>query len=472
MAVQLPSIGTTVKALGNSALPIGLTGFRGLSKGLGFAAQIDQKLQDLTGGDILSQLAGLLQSGTPMATIVDKVSTELSKAIAKASGKGDDVDAQRTLQRALANALAPPGTSPPGDFKNQVATLVQQVNDILSKLTSKLNTAGQKSEFSGQVLDAEKARELPAQQTKPTAAQDAPAAMVPFVQSLFQQVAAQLQSVQPGKTQQVPATTPALPDPLARMLARAANASVQRGGEPLAKPAVSTSNGTTATSTLFQRLIAIVAERAGAQSDSGGGKESQDRNFGSNGFSSIPATQAQNNVPTASGFSAQLASVPATPVHSSYGSAATPYAAIDPQSVIEQVVKGIVIRNSGGTSEVRMRLQPEHLGDVSLKITVNGNTINASIVAQNADVRDTLLSNQQQLARTLSEAGLSLGNFSVDVSGGNAGFTDQRAQQQPKLSRVGAFASVLNGEDDNWADPRFGPPVLPASKALVLNYLV
>ena len=469
MSVQLPSVGSTANVLGNGASPAGLS-FRGLSKGSGFAAQISQKLQDLSdGSDILSQLAGLLQSGTPMATIVDKVSTELSKAIAKASGKGDDVDAQRTLQRALANALAPPGTSPPSDAKTQVATLVQQVNDILTKLTSELNTAGQKSEFSGQVLDAEKARELPAQQTNPATPQNATAAMMPFVESLFQRVAQQLQS-QPGKTQPAPAATPAVPDPLARILARAANANVQRGGEPLAKPAVSSPNGTAATSTLFQRLIAIVAERAGTQSEGGSGKESQDRGFGSSGSSLTSATQTQSSMPAPSGFSAQLASTPATPVHSS--SSAVPYTAIDPQSVIEQVVKGIVIRNAGGTSEVRMHLQPEHLGDVSLKITVNGNTINANIIAQNADVRDALLSNQQQLARTLSEAGLSLGNFSVDVSGGNSGFTDQRAQQQPKLARVGAFASVLNGEDDTWADPRFGPPVLPASRAFVLNYLV
>jgi flagellar hook-length control protein FliK len=256
------------------------------------------------------------------------------------------------------------------------------------------------------------------------------------------------------------------------MLARAANANVQRGGEPLAKPAAATSSGTPVASTLFQRLIAIVAEHAGAQSDNGSGKESQDRSFGSSGLSSTPSTQTQSSAPPVTAFSAQVASAPASPVHSSCPAAATPYTAIDPQSVIEQVVKGIVIRGSGGTSEVRMRLQPEHLGDVSLKLTVSGNTITANIVAQNADVRDMLLSNQQQLARTLSEAGLSLGNFSVDVSGGNSGFTDQRAQQQPKLSRIGAFSAVLNGEDDTWADSRFGPPVLPASKALVLNYLV
>ncbi len=118
-----------------------------------------------------------------------------------------------------------------------------------------------------------------------------------------------------------------------------------------------------------------------------------------------------------------------------------------------------------------MRLQPDQLGDVSLKLTVTGNTITANVIAQNAHVRDLLLQNQQQLARSLSDAGLSLGNFSVDVSGGNAGFTGQQAQQQHAQVK-GAFGIALAGEDEQWTDPRFGPPLVAAGKSLVLNYLV
>lgn len=460
-ALHIPSIGA-VKSLGNDALSIGAAGIRGLGKVSAFGSLLDKKLQDLGGdGDVLAQLAGLLQAGTPMTSIVDKVATELSKAIAKASGKGDDAGAQRTLQRALAGALAPPGTSPPhgSDSATQVATLVQQLKDVLTKLTSELNTAGQKSEFSGAVLDADQAKEIPAQQMKPPTREDSQAATASFVQSLLNRVTGQQNAA------------PALPDPLARILARAANADVQRGGTPAARMAAPGNpvTGATGTATLFQRLIAVIAER-GTQPESGG-KGSHDPAPAQNAMPA-PAPAAPSNLPAAaSNFQAQIAAAPVSSGHSLHASAsATPYTTLDPQSVIEQVVKGIVLRNSGATSEVRMRLQPEHLGDVSLKLSVTGNTITANIVAQNAHVRDMLLSNQQQLARSLSEAGLSLGNFSVDVSGGNAGFNQQRSQQQAKLGRVG-FASALAGEDDTWADPRFGPPIVSGSNALVLNYL-
>jgi len=492
--LHTPSIGATVKSLGSNVLPFALPGFKGLSKGLGFAAQLEKKAGDLNGmlgSDALSQLASMLQAGTPMAAIIDKVSAKLAKAIATASARGDDVNAQRTLQRALANALAPPGASPPtqGGLKTQVAALEQKVEDILTKLASELNTAGQKSEFSGAVLDADsKAKEIPAQQTKPpTGEQKPPAAVASFVQSLFAGVAADLTQqaqspapqaqTQPQLQQQLQISAiskpaePALPDPLARILARAANADAQRTGMPA--PA-RTAQPVAANAAFFQRLVAIVAQHTFAQTGTGSGNENGPQDgaaFSAPESSGVPTTQSQ--------FSAQLASAPVSAVHAQYAQSAAganaqnAYTPVDPQALIEQVVKGITMRNLGDTSEVRMRLRPEHLGDVSLKLSVSGNTITANIVAQNADVRDMLLSNQQQLARTLSEAGLSLGGFSVDVSGGNAGFTNQRPQQpHVKLGRAGAFAAALDGEDDTWADPRFGPPVLSAPNSLVLNYLV
>lgn len=462
-ALHIPSIGA-VTSLGKDALSLGVRGVRGITKAAEFGVALDKKLQDLGGGDdVLTQLAGLLQAGTPMAKIVDTVSTQLAKAIAKASGKGDDGGVQRTLQRALAGALAPPGTSPPSGSgtATQAAALVQQVRDILAKLTGELNTAGQQSEFSGNVLDADQAKETPAPQMKPATSDDSQAAAQAFVQSLFTRTAG---------TQNA---APALPDPLARMLARAANADAQRGGTPAAKVnAVAGATSTPPASALFTRLIAIIAERNGSESQNGDGKASHDAAFAQGATTSTPSAAA-NPSPAMPAFAAQIAAAPVSSGHSLYGAAgASPYTTVDPQAVLEQVVKGIVLRNSGTTSEVRMRLQPEHLGDVSLKLSVTGNTISANIVAQNAHVRDMLLSNQQQLVRSLSEAGLSLGNFSVDVSGGNAGYNQQRAQQQVKVGRAGGFAAALAGEEDTWADPRFGPPIVSGSNALVLNYLV
>ena len=150
----------------------------------------------------------------------------------------------------------------------------------------------------------------------------------------------------------------------------------------------------------------------------------------------------------------------------------------DRYAVVEQVLKGISVRNLGGVSnsEVRLRLVPEHLGDVNVKLVVTNGGVNATVVAANSDVRDTLIANQQQLARSLESAGLKLTGFSVDVSnGGFAGFQHQQ-QQQPSATR-GAVASEFDDSDVQAdlaiaATPSFAPPQAADVRLGHLNALV
>lgn len=456
---------------------------KGLLKGANFGAQLQQQLGQV-GTDamgVLSQLAGMLQTGTPLANIIDRISKELSSALTRATDpSGGSPDQRRVLQRALASALAPPGTSPPNQSgTEQAAALENRLENVLSKISGELRNAGQQNRFPGSVLDAKSARETPAQQQmKTTAGAQAPSGVLPSAESILQNVLAQLKAdastqnspSQTALTQQI--ATQAAPqhatDILGRMLARAANANAQRNGStpvPASQPAASASS-----SQIFARLMHVIAQAANENASQHGGKQSPGFAFDKN---ATPAS-AHHAQPATSGISAPAFSTALTNATASATQSAPAGAppAIDPQALIEQVVKGMTMRTFGSSSEVRMRLQPENLGDVSLKLTVTGNTISANIIAQNADVRDTLMSNQQQLVRSLAEAGLTLGNFSVDVSGGNTGFSQQQTAQQRSLSKAGAAHLLAIGDDDeSWAELQFGPPVLTGAKSLVLNYL-
>ena len=473
--MQLSSIGAAAASVGSS---VG-HGVRSLGKGLEFAGQLDKKLRKLEGNGALGQLAALLQAGTPLAAIANAIAENLSGAIGKAAGDSSNTAAQAELKRALASALAPPGTSPPGSGAEQAAALEQRLTDVVNRLTRELNDAGQQSEFSGTVLDANSAKENPAQQTNTTTgeASQLSAALTSFVQSLING-ATSAQADPSAAAASTAAGTPqiqaqaqpqqALPDILARMLSRAANADAARtvpslsGTQHVASPGDATAPSPSA---LFERLIAVVAEQqAGSHSDSGGEKgQSQES----------PSTPQSSTSSAPASFAAQAASAPATAGQTlAQTPSALHYTTVDPQAVIEQLVKGISMRTSGDSSELRLRLQPEHLGDVALKLTVTGTTINANVIAQNADVRDVLLSHQQHLARSLAEAGLSLGKFSVDVSGGNAGFTQQQSKQQAQAGKsIAVGGSLLAGEDGNWEDQRFGPSLISSSGSLVFNYL-
>ena len=149
----------------------------------------------------------------------------------------------------------------------------------------------------------------------------------------------------------------------------------------------------------------------------------------------------------------------------------------DRYAVVEQVLKGLSIRTGLSNSEVRLRLVPEHLGDINVKLVITNGNVNATLVAANADVRDTLVANQAQLARSLDNAGLKLTGFSVDVSnGGFAGFAQQQQQQQPSAAR-GSVASTFDdskNEDDLAiaATPSFAPPSMAGVALGHLNALV
>lgn len=155
---------------------------------------------------------------------------------------------------------------------------------------------------------------------------------------------------------------------------------------------------------------------------------------------------------------------------------------VDANAVVDQVLRGVAIRTTDGSSEVRLRLVPEQLGDVSVKLVVSGGNVDASITAHSADAQSALAGGQAQLAKTLADAGLKLQSFSVGLAGGNlANTSDQRRQdQQPGRSTSTRRISGIGATDDEPLDelnllaaPSFGPPLYTASRGMgALNYLV
>ena len=92
---------------------------------------------------------------------------------------------------------------------------------------------------------------------------------------------------------------------------------------------------------------------------------------------------------------------------------------LDVQALAEQMIAGMHMRTAlDGSSQMQIKLVPEHLGEVAVRLTVSGTNVTANVVAQNADTRTALLANHQQLARSLADSGLKLTGFSVDLSGG------------------------------------------------------
>jgi flagellar hook-length control protein FliK len=194
-----------------------------------------------------------------------------------------------------------------------------------------------------------------------------------------------------------------------------------------------------------------------------------------------PATPGSNDQPSVP-FAIAFAHGNAATATTTPGSTPAQTAAADPHAIVEQVVRAMAIQTAGdGTSTIRLRLVPEHLGDVSVKLVVSGGSVDATLTAHTADAQSVLAGGQAQLAKTLADAGLKLQSFSVGLTGGGFAQTGDRSNQQRETApssvrRIGGVATDeadAPSDDDLLAVPSFGPPIYTPSGSLgAFNYLV
>ena len=291
-------------------------------------------------------------------------------------------------------------------------------------------------------------------------------------------------------------------DVLGRIIARAATASARFANVPVAtanpillaaqsKPAAPSDSAAASAQPVavrasLQNLVTAIVDSANNQNGNASGNSKGNAgafnwSLGSSALAQLSNAKLMPQSSDTTSFAAQANALLGSSFTPSNGGGAiamplAPYTTVDANSVIDQMIKGLQVKNFGSeNSEVRMRLSPENLGDVSVRLTTSGGNISASITAQNADVRDSLLANQHQLAKSLADAGLKLQNFSVNVSGGGAhGFAQHQELARHAGSRRGAFQIGQTDEaqsDVLSATPTFGPPLAAIQTLGLLNYL-
>ena len=109
------------------------------------------------------------------------------------------------------------------------------------------------------------------------------------------------------------------------------------------------------------------------------------------------------------------------------------------ESVIQQVAEKLNVAVKTGITEICVTLRPESLGDVQLKIKVDGDVAMGKMYVENQQVKHIVEANLQTLKDSLSQHNLSVGSFDVDVNHGN----NARGQMQDL-----ADANAQNGGGD------------------------
>ena len=429
----------------------------------------------------------LLDRGLSPDAVVKKLADALAAQVAALLGISPQA-AQAQLAQAFTQAFGTAGTGPPGETNAQrAAALVSTLRRIAEAATRVTNgdpgtpirlIAGQRS-------DADTAKASPTPTTSPT-----DRLLRGALDALTGSASPVVTAPGDGRTvalQGTPGLAAGGDTLLGRTLARAVLADQQRSAAadaasagalapaPAAAPAVPGSANPAVEA--FLNAFAGALAQADATGSGASGDGHRDPSSDPGAAAPVPAS-APDGTSAPFGLAFGQPATPTDPALSAPApSGAGPGPAVDPGAVVDQLVRGLQLHTADGVSEVRMRLDPAQLGDLSVKLIVSGGAVDATVTASSAAARDALASGQAQLARTLADAGLKLQSFTVGLAGG--GFGGQREQSHhawggPAPRRVGALGPLEPDEpvDDLGllAAPSFGPPLLSGLRGY--DYLV
>jgi hypothetical protein len=497
-------------------------------------------LADSLQASLTKKIADLLAKGETVAEIVQQLAASLAASIAQQFG-GDPNQIQNQLQTAFASALAPPtstGAGPPPTSTDLASALAQRFRQVADTVAGVLGETGQSNRlFAGSNLDAATTAGVqPAPTTTTPAtpadsmANDAKALLASLTASqgdgktvatngtnvgsngdtLLGRILARAQAAQPVPTG--PQTQDAVaPVPTAQSSVLTAMALAQ-ASIALGTPAAVTTSAPDPSAAAVQRIVAntdaspatpaeltvsanpaplnpavtaflksfsdALTTTSAAVTD-----KSQTSNTGTNDQGTLLSTDVSSSqAPTIGAFAPVQAAIQndAASANGAQSSSELPSrSTVDPNAVVDQLLHGVFMNTVGPVSTVRMSLQPESLGDISVKLTIDGSNVSAQVMAQTPAAHDALVAGQAQLTRSLADAGLKLTSFNVDLAGGFASFQQQQQQQPSQNGSSNGRSGLLGGVDTTETDenlltaaPNFGPPVLAGSNWSALNYLV
>ncbi|HEY6235076.1 MAG TPA: flagellar hook-length control protein FliK [Candidatus Elarobacter sp.] len=504
----------------------------GASDGVAFKTQLDGSVAALFAGaksdatttaapvpvipnsskDVDAKLAqavkDLLDRGTALGDVIARLASSLATSVAAQLGISPQAALEK-LTQAFTQALLSNGTGPPGTNAERASSLVTRFRQIAELATRVTNgDSGQSIRtIAGTSLDANsaKANPPPTPDSILRSALDAlaaPASPVPdpaLVAAAAPATSPAAQAAGDGRTVTLPAVVQAVASGgdtlLGRILTRAMLADPQPSAPADATPvdaanrianaapapaaaahlASVNANPNAANASALEAFVHAFTS-AVARNDAA--QRSEPAAILQFDAPAPPAPAAPPQTPLTFAIPVAHDSLPVAPAPPAPAAAQPPH--VDANAVVDQMLRGMAIRTTDGQSEVRLRLVPENLGDVSVKLVVSGGSVDASIVAHTADAQSALAGGQLQLAKTLADAGLKLQSFTVGLAGDFAGNRDQsRSHDSWNRSgwrRIGVVESAGTDEPADaslLAVPSYGPPIYAASPALRnLNYLV
>ncbi len=166
-----------------------------------------------------------------------------------------------------------------------------------------------------------------------------------------------------------------------------------------------------------------------------------------------PSRDKQKNAPGADGASAASGSPAGTARTEPFRPAAE---AANPPPAGPPLVEQVAVRISPlaeGLHEVEIRLEPDHLGKLTIDLRIQGGRVDALLQADNAEARAVLLREESSLRDALSSSGITLSSYTVSLAGNGAkeerrAFRAGTGEGDRTARRRTAESAALSGPDE------------------------
>lgn len=118
--------------------------------------------------------------------------------------------------------------------------------------------------------------------------------------------------------------------------------------------------------------------------------------------------------------------------------------------VVDQTIQHLNLHARGDSSVVTVKLHPEELGELNIRMVMEGDQLKLQIQAQNQQVREILEQNFPRLRTAMEDQGVTVEDFQVSLGDSNA--EDQAgAQSDDELSRrheTGSSTRIIDVDTD------------------------
>lgn len=129
-------------------------------------------------------------------------------------------------------------------------------------------------------------------------------------------------------------------------------------------------------------------------------------------------------------------------------SGSSPLSRFQQNKLVQRVLKGLEQLSNGG-GQVKLRLHPPELGTLQMTLKIEANVMSAHLEVENSLAKEALLNNLQSLRDRLSDQGMSIDRFEVEVrtdsqSGANSSSGESASNRQSRRDQPESRYAIYN----------------------------